>query len=179
MAVILGLDENKVREACSQVSGNEIVEPANVNCPGQIVISGNTQAVSKACENAKTLGAKRAMVLPVSGPFHSSLMQPAAEEFEKVLSAIVFKEPKVSYFSDIDAVPIMDPREIRESLVRQLVAPVQWIKTAEALSAWGIRTFVEVGPGKVLCGLIGKILREARVQNAGDPASLKTLIGAI
>jgi len=179
MAVILGLDENKVREACSQVSGNEIVEPANVNCPGQIVISGNTQAVSKACENAKTLGAKRAMVLPVSGPFHSSLMKPAAEEFENVLSAIVFKEPKVSYFSDVDAVPIMDPREIRESLVRQLVAPVQWIKTAEALSAWGIGTFVEVGPGKVLCGLIGKILREARVQNAGDPASLKTLIGAI
>lgn len=179
MAVILGLDEENVREACSQASGNEIVEPANVNCPGQIVISGNTQAVSKACEIAKTLGAKRAMVLPVSGPFHSSLMKPAAEEFQKVLSGADFKAPHVPYFSDIEAVEMKDPIAIRESLVRQLLAPVQWIKVVEALSLMGISVFVEVGPGRVLSGLIGKISREAQVQNAGDPASLKSLIGAL
>ena len=179
MAVVLGLDEEKVREACAQASVYETVEPANVNCPGQIVISGNTQAVSKACEIAKTLGAKRAMVLPVSGPFHSSLMKPAAEEYRKTLSAVVFNEPKVTYLSDIEAVELKDPLVIRESLVRQLVSPVQWIKVMEAFSVSGILSFVEVGPGKVLCGLIGKILGEAQVQNAGDPTSLHTLIGAI
>jgi [acyl-carrier-protein] S-malonyltransferase len=179
MAVILGLEEGKVKEACAQASGDGIVESANVNCPGQIVISGDILAVSKACEKAKTLGAKRAMVLPVSGPFHSSLMKPAAEEYRKTLSGVAFMEPKVPYFSDIEAVEMKDPSAIRESLVRQLLAPVQWIKLVQALSAQGIGTFIEVGPGKVLSGLIGKILREAQVQSAGDPASLKTLIGAL
>jgi [acyl-carrier-protein] S-malonyltransferase len=143
------------------------------------VISGDTQAVSKACEIAKTLGAKRTLVLPVSGPFHSSLMKPAAEEFRKVLSAVDFKAPRIPYFSDIDAVEIKDPLAIRESLVRQLLSPVQWIRVVEALSSLGIRVFVEVGPGRVLSGLIGKISREAQVQNAGDTASLKSLIGAL
>ncbi len=179
MAVILGLDEDKVREACAQASGEEIVEPANVNCPGQIVISGNTQAVHLACEKAKALGAKRAMLLPVSGPFHSSLMKPAAEEFQKILASVPFREPQVPYYSDIDAVEIKDPIAIRESLVRQLLAPVQWINVVKTLSAHGMDSFLEVGPGKVLCGLIGKISKEAQTQNAGDSASLKTLIGVI
>jgi [acyl-carrier-protein] S-malonyltransferase len=179
MAVILGLEEEKVREACLQASANGIVEPANVNCPGQIVISGDLGAVSLACEKAKALGAKRAMVLPVSGPFHSSLMKPAADEYRKTLSQVTFHEPKIPYVSDIDAVEIKDPSTIRESLVRQLQAPVQWIKTVETLSSLGLKNFIEVGPGKVLNGLIGKILRDAAVQSVGDPASFQVLTGAL
>jgi [acyl-carrier-protein] S-malonyltransferase len=119
------------------------------------------------------------MALAVSGPFHSSLMKPAAEELQKVLEPVVFREPKVPFFSDIDAVEMKNPSAIRESLVRQLVEPVQWIKLIEALSAFGVGAYLEVGPGKVLNGLIGKILKEATVQNAGDPSSINAWIGAV
>ncbi len=179
MAVILGLEEAGVREACRQASEAGIVEPANVNSPGQIVISGYIPAVTLACEKAKALGAKRAMVLAVSGPFHSSLMAPATEEFKKVLSAVKFQEPRIPYFSDIDAVELKDPGAIRDSLVRQLVAPVQWIKLVETLSSFGVGVYLEVGPGKVLNGLIGKIMKEATVQNAGDPSSINAWIGVL
>ncbi len=179
MAVILGLDEEKVREACVQALEKGIVEPANVNCPGQIVISGDLGAVSLACEKAKALGAKRAMVLPVSGPFHSSLMKPAADEYQKTLALATFHEPKITYISDIDAVEIKDPLAIRESLVRQLLKPVQWIRVVESISSRGIKNFVELGPGKVLNGLIGKILKDASVQSVGDPASFEILTGAL
>jgi len=178
MAVILNLDVDKVIQACREASAQGVVEPANVNCPGQIVISGEKAAVAIACEKAKALGAKRAMELPVSGPFHSSLMKQAAEGLSRVLESIRLSPPQVTYYSDIDAVPINDPARIKESLIRQLVAPVQWIKTIEKMSQDGFATFVEVGSGKVLNGLIRKILNDTDVTNAGDLESIKAVCEA-
>jgi len=172
MAVILNLDEDKVRQACQEASSLGVVEPANVNCPGQIVISGEKAAVLLACEKAKALGAKRAMELAVSGPFHSSLMKQAADGLKEALGAVQLSAPKVTYYSDIDAKPMQDPAAIAESLVRQLVAPVQWIKTIEAMGRDGITTFVEVGSGKVLNGLIRKINKDAVIYNVGDTQTL-------
>ncbi len=175
MAVILNLDEDKVAQACQEASAQGVVEPANVNCPGQIVISGEKTAVLAACEKAKALGAKRAMELPVSGPFHSSLMKPAADRFKLELDKVTFSTPKVAYYSDIDSVQMTDPVKIKESLVRQLMAPVQWIKTIEKMTQDGYSSFVEVGPGKVLNGLIKKISKDALITNAGDVESIKVL----
>jgi [acyl-carrier-protein] S-malonyltransferase len=172
MAVILNLDEEKVRQACLEASGQGVVEPANVNCPGQIVISGEKTAVLAACEKAKALGAKRAMELPVSGPFHSSLMKQAADGFKEALGSVKLSAPQVTYYSDIDAKPLRDPAVIAESLVRQLVSPVQWIKTIEAMGRDGITAFVEVGSGKVLNGLIRKINKDAVLFNVGDVQTL-------
>lgn len=173
MAVILNLDEDKVAQACQEASAQGVVEPANVNCPGQIVISGEKTAVLAACEKAKALGAKRAMELPVSGPFHSSLMKPAADGFKEVLASVAFNAPKVTYYSDIDSVVLTDPEKIKDSLVRQLMAPVQWIKTIEKMGQDGYVSFVEVGSGKVLNGLIKKIAKDAVISNAGDMESIK------
>ena len=177
MAVILNLDEDKVRQACQEASSLGVVEPANVNCPGQIVISGEKAAVAAACEKAKALGAKRAMELPVSGPFHSSLMKQAADEFRTALQGVQVTAPKISYYSDIDAAILADPEKIKESLVRQLMAPVQWIKTIEKMGTDGFTSFVEVGPGKVLSGLIKKIAKEAVIASAGGVESIKALLG--
>src|SRR5579871_5175495 len=173
MAVILNLDEEKVAQACKEASASGVVEPANVNCPGQIVISGEKAAVAAACEKAKALGAKRAMELPVSGPFHSSLMKQAADGLSKILETVQFSAPQVTYYSDIDSIPMGDPALIKASLVRQLMAPVQWIKTIENMNRDGFTAFVEVGPGKVLNGLIKKISKDAVVANAGDVESIK------
>jgi [acyl-carrier-protein] S-malonyltransferase len=175
MAVILNLDEDKVAQACKEASGQGVVEPANVNCPGQIVISGEKAAVMAACEKAKALGAKRAMELPVSGPFHSSLMQKAADAFRLVLEQIPFSTPRVAYYSDIDAVIMTDTNQIKDRLVRQLIAPVQWIKTIEKMTLDGFTSFVEVGPGKVLSGLIKKISKDVLVSNAGDVETIQTV----
>jgi [acyl-carrier-protein] S-malonyltransferase len=172
MAVILNLDEEKVLQACRESSSAGVVEPANVNCPGQIVISGEKAAVALACEKAKALGAKRAMELPVSGPFHSSLMGEAAKGLGQALAGIAFSAPSVPYYSDIDAQVLSDPAKIKESLVRQLVAPVQWIKTIGKMGSDGFGDFVEVGSGKVLNGLIKKIAPEAILANAGDSESV-------
>ena len=178
MAVILNLDEEKVAQACREASEAGVVEPANVNSPGQIVISGEKSAVLLACEKAKALGAKRAMELPVSGPFHSSLMKAAAEGLSQALAQTVFSTPQTTYYSDIDAVAMGDPDRIKESLVRQLVSPVQWIKVIEKMNLEGIGVFVEVGPGKVLSGLIKKISKDAQVFNAGDVASIQAVCEA-
>jgi [acyl-carrier-protein] S-malonyltransferase len=178
MAVILNLDEEKVAQACREASTLGVVEPANVNCPGQIVISGEKVAVLAACEKAKALGAKRAMELPVSGPFHSSLMKKAANEFATELEKVKFSSPTLTYYSDIEAVVMNDPAKIKESLVRQLMAPVQWIKVIEKMAADGFSSFVEVGPSKVLSGLIKKISKDVQLYNAGDLESIKALCEA-
>ncbi len=179
MAVILNLDEDKVIQACKEASSQGVVEPANVNCPGQIVISGEKAAVLAACEKAKALGAKRAMELPVSGPFHSSLMRSAADELKMALEKISFVPPQVSYYSDIDAVEMKDTVQIKDSLVRQLMAPVQWVKVIEKMGQDGYSSFVEVGSGKVLSGLIRKIAKDAVMMNAGDMESIKALCEAV
>ena len=178
MAVILNLDEDKVAQACREASSLGVVEPANVNCPGQIVISGEKAAVTAACEKAKELGAKRAMELPVSGPFHSSLMKQAAEGLSLALEGVSFSPPKTVYYSDIDAVEMKDVNQIKQSLVRQLMAPVQWIKVIEKMGQDGFTSFVEVGPGKVLNGLIKKISKDAQIFNAGDAASIQAVCEA-
>ena len=178
MAVILNLDEDRVAQACKEASSLGVVEPANVNCPGQIVISGEKAAVVAACEKAKALGAKRAMELPVSGPFHSSLMKQAAEGLKVTLDNISFSTPKTAYYSDIDSTVMKDVNQIKESLVRQLMAPVQWIKVIEKMGSDGFDHFVEVGPGKVLNGLIRKISKDAQIFNAGDEATIKLLCEA-
>lgn len=178
MAVILNLDEDKVAQACREASAVGVVEPANVNCPGQIVISGEKAAVLAACEKAKALGAKRAMELPVSGPFHSSLMKEAAAGLRLALEKIAFSTPKIAYYSDIDSLEMRNTAQIKESLVRQLMAPVQWIRTIEKMRGDGFGSFVEVGPGKVLSGLIKKISKDAQVVNAGDLGSIKILCEA-
>jgi [acyl-carrier-protein] S-malonyltransferase len=177
MAVILNLHEDKVAQACREASALGVVEPANVNCPGQIVISGEKTAVLAACEKAKSLGAKRAMELPVSGPFHSSLMKPAADGLRLALESVDFSAPKIFYYSDIDATPMDDSRQIKESLVRQLITPVQWIKVIERMVRDGYDTFTEVGPGKVLNGLIKKIADGVLIQNASDVESINALGG--
>jgi [acyl-carrier-protein] S-malonyltransferase len=176
MAVILMLDEERVLQACQEASAHGIVEPANVNCPGQIVISGEKAAVAAACEKAKALGAKRAMELPVSGPFHSSLMKQAAEGLKDTLSRIKFSTPHVTYYSDIDAKVMGDVDQIKESLVRQLMAPVQWIRTIEKMTQDGFTHYLEVGAGKVLSGLIQKISKDAIVSNAGNVASVQAAV---
>jgi [acyl-carrier-protein] S-malonyltransferase len=178
MAVILNLDEEKVDQACREASASGVVEPANVNCPGQIVISGEKAAVAAACEKAKALGAKRAMELPVSGPFHSSLMKEAAERLQKAMAQVPFSDPKVSFYSDIDAVEMGDVYQIKQSLVRQLTAPVQWIKVIEKMGQDGFSDFIEVGPGRVLNGLIKKISKDAQIQSAGDVESIRAVSGA-
>ena len=178
MAVILNLDEDKVAQACREASSLGVVEPANVNCPGQIVISGEKAAVTAACEKAKELGAKRAMELPVSGPFHSSLMKQAAEGLALALEGVSFSPPKTIYYSDIDAVEMKDVNQIKQSLVRQLMAPVQWIKVIEKMGQDDFTSFVEVGPGKVLNGLIKKISKDAQIFNAGDAASIQAVCEA-
>ena len=175
MAVILMLDEAKVARACQEASSLGVVEPANVNCPGQIVISGEKPAVAAACEKAKALGAKRAMELSVSGPFHSSLMRDAVKGLREALDTVSFSAPQKTYYSDIDAAEMKDVAQIKESLVRQLTAPVQWIKTIEKMTQDGCSTFVEVGAGKVLAGLIGKISKESKTLNAGTVESIKAL----
>ncbi len=177
MAAVLGLDEEKVRQACREASCLGVVEAANVNSPGQIVISGEKTAVLDACARAKALGAKRAMELAVSGPFHSSLMGPAAGVFRDLIHRVDFSRPKAAYYSDIDAAVLEDPDRIRESLVRQLTAPVQWVKTIAAMSRDGFNRFVEVGPGQVLGGLIRKIVVGASIQNAGNVATIHALGG--
>jgi [acyl-carrier-protein] S-malonyltransferase len=172
MGVILMLDDALVAQACREASDMGVVEPANVNCPGQIVISGEKAAVAKALERAKALGAKRAMELPVSGPFHSSLMKPAADGLREALTHVQFQKPTLAYYSDTESVKMDDPMVIRESLVRQLVSPVQWTATVRAMVADGVDSFVEVGPGKVLAGLIKKIHPGAVVGPAGDASSI-------
>jgi [acyl-carrier-protein] S-malonyltransferase len=178
MAVILNLDMDKIVLACQEASALGIVEPANVNCPGQVVISGEKTAVAAACEKAKALGAKRAMELPVSGPFHSSLMKDAAEGLREALEKVPFSSPKKAYYSDIDAVVMTQVDQIKDSLVRQLMAPVQWVKVIEKMGKDGYLSFVEVGPGKVLSGLIKKISKDAQILNAGDGEGIKLLCEA-
>ena len=142
------------------------------------MISGEKAAVAAACEKAKALGAKRAMELPVSGPFHSSLMKQAAEGLRESMGKVPFSMPKTNYYSDIDATVMKDVNQIKESLVRQLMAPVQWIKVIEKMGLDGFDHFVEVGPGKVLNGLIRKISKDAQIFNAGDVATIKILCEA-
>nr|WP_315176907.1 ACP S-malonyltransferase [uncultured Flavobacterium sp.] len=164
MAAVLGLADNIVEEVCASIDG--IVVAANYNCPGQLVISGETSAVEKACEAMKAAGAKRALLLPVGGAFHSPMMEPAREELAAAIEATTFSAPICPVYQNVTASAVSDPAEIKKNLIIQLTAPVKWTQSVQQMIKDGATLFTEVGPGKVLAGLIGKIDKEAVTANA-------------
>ena len=155
MAAVLGLDDDKVEKICAEIEG--LVVPANYNCPGQLVISGETSAVEKACEALKAAGAKRALLLPVNGAFHSPLMQPAQEKLAKAIEGVKFNNPILPIYQNVTTTPVTGPEEIKKNLIAQLTGPVKWTQTIQNMVKDGADHFVEVGPGKTLQGLIKKI----------------------
>ncbi|CAA9196334.1 malonyl CoA-acyl carrier protein transacylase [Flavobacterium piscis] len=164
MAAVLGLADNIVEEVCASIDG--IVVAANYNCPGQLVISGETTAVEKACEAMKAAGAKRALILPVGGAFHSPMMEPAREELAAAIEATTFSTPICPVYQNVTANAVSDANEIKKNLIIQLTAPVKWTQSVQQMIADGATLFTEVGPGKVLAGLINKIDKEAVTANA-------------
>lgn len=156
MAAVLGMDDAKVEEICASIT-DDVVVAANYNCPGQLVISGSVTGINKAVELLKAAGAKRALVLPVGGAFHSPLMEPARVELEAAINATNFKQPICPVYQNYTASPVTSPDEIRKNLVMQLTAPVKWTQTVQRMTADGATQYVEVGPGKVLQGLVKKI----------------------
>jgi len=164
MAAVLGLADNVVEEVCASIDG--IVVAANYNCPGQLVISGETSAVEKACEAMKAAGAKRALILPVGGAFHSPMMEPAREELAAAIEATTFSTPICPVYQNVTANAVSDANEIKKNLIIQLTAPVKWTQSVQQMIIDGATLFTEVGPGKVLAGLIGKIDKEAATANA-------------
>ena len=164
MAAIIGLDDNVVEELCANVDG--VVVAANYNCPGQLVISGSISAIEKACEVATDAGARRAMILPVGGAFHSPLMEPAREELAAAIEATEFNTPICPVYQNVVAKAVTDPNEIRKNLVAQLTAPVRWTQTMHAMIADGAEEVIEVGPGKVLQGLFKKVDRKFPTSSA-------------
>ena len=164
MAAILGLENEVVEEICEKVDG--IVVTANYNCPGQLVISGTVDAINDACELLKEAGARRALVLPVGGAFHSPLMEPARAELAKAIEATTFNTPICPVYQNVTASAVTDPNEIKENLVAQLTAPVRWTQTMHQMIADGVSGFTEVGPGKVLQGLVKKVDRQMPTESA-------------
>ena len=176
MAAVLGLSLEEIEAACREAAQGEVVAPANINSPGQVVISGHAAAVERAAELVKQRGAKRAVMLPVSAPFHCALMQPAQDRLAADLKAATFHPMRVPLVTNVDAEVIDSAEKGREALIRQVTGAVQWEKSMRALMAAGVETFVEVGPGKVLCGLMRQIERSKTCLNVEDPPSLeKTL----
>ncbi|CAA0180793.1 ACP S-malonyltransferase [Tenacibaculum maritimum] len=157
MAAVLGLEDKVVEEVCNDIEG--IVVAANYNCPGQLVISGEIEAINKACEALKEKGAKRALVLPVGGAFHSPMMEPAREELAAAIEATEFTTPSCPIYQNVVAKAVTDPVEIKENLIMQLTAPVRWTQSIQQMIADGGTEFIEIGPGKVLQGLMRKIDR--------------------
>lgn len=157
MAAVLALSDEKVEELCAEV--DDIVAPANYNCPGQVVISGTIEGIDAACEKMLAAGAKRAMKLKVGGAFHSPLMQPAQEELAEAIAAAEFHTPRCPIYQNVDGKPHTDPAEIKENLIKQLTAPVRWTYDVQAMIADGADEFIELGPGSVLQGLVKKIDR--------------------
>ena len=164
MAAVLGLDDSKVEELCATVDG--IVTPANYNCPGQLVISGELKAVETACEKMKEAGAKRALVLPVGGAFHSVLMKPAEEELAAAIEQTTFHKPLCPVYQNVTTMAVSNEANIKKNLIKQLTAPVKWTQSVQQMIADGATEFIEVGPGKVLQGLVKKINKEAVVASA-------------
>lgn len=164
MAAILGLADEKVEEICESING--IVVPANYNCPGQLVISGETAAVEEACIKLKEAGAKRALMLPVNGAFHSPLMQPAQEKLAAAIEKTKFRNPTIPVYQNITTTAVSDPEEIKQNLIKQLTGPVKWTQSVQNMIKDGATTFIEVGPGKTLQGLIKKINSEVDASTA-------------
>lgn len=163
MAAIVGLDDQVVEEACKSIDA--VVVPANYNCPGQLVISGSFDGIDQACEKLTALGAKRALKLSVGGAFHSPLMEPARTELAAAIESTAINTPVCPVYQNVSALPFTDPAEIKQNLIAQLTAPVKWTQTVQNMLADGASHFTEIGPGKVLTGLIKKIDRQAECEN--------------
>lgn len=180
MAAILGLEAEKLEEVTDRVTtAGHAVQIANLNCPGQIVISGTAEGVERASVEAKEAGAKRAIPLTVSGPFHSSLMKPAATKLAVELSLVSMNAPKVPVIANVTARPVEDVMDIRQLLIEQVSAPVRWEESVRHMIELGVDTFVECGPGNVLSGLVRKIDRSVTVHSVFDPASLEKTVQAL
>ena len=176
MAAILGLDKEKAEALCQEASDKGIVDVANLNCPGQIVIGGTVEAIDYACEIAKNYGAKRAIVLPVSGPFHTSLLQETAKDFGELLESKEINEPQIPLVLNVLGDYYRSDRDLRELMVSQMATSVEWEKSIRQMMDAGVDTFIEIGPGKTLSGFVKKINRQAKVLNVEDMDSLqKTL----
>ncbi|QAV26445.1 [acyl-carrier-protein] S-malonyltransferase [Neobacillus thermocopriae] len=180
MAAVLGMDEALLQQVVDEASTESSpVQLANLNCPGQIVISGAKEAVERASQLAKEKGAKRVIPLEVSGPFHSILMKPAAEQFLSVLDTLAFQESAVPVISNVTAEPMTNPTEIKQRLVEQLYSPVRWEQSVQTMIDLGVDTFIEIGPGKVLSGLVKKINRHVNVHSIFDEASFIATVTAL
>lgn len=179
MAAVLGLDDDAVRAACAQAAQGDVVEAVNFNAPAQVVIAGHKAAVERACEAAKAAGAKRALLLPVSAPFHSSLLKPAAEVLAGALAGIALKSPEVAVINNVDVAEQTDPDAIRDALVRQAWHAVRWVETLQRMKAAGVTHVIEFGPGKVLTGLTKRIDSELTGLAVTDPASLEGALATI
>jgi [acyl-carrier-protein] S-malonyltransferase len=173
MAAILGLDDDTVRAACAEASSAGVVEAVNFNAPSQVVIAGSKAAVEKACEIAKAKGAKRALPLPVSAPFHSSLLKPASEQLREYLASVDIGVPKIPLINNIDVASVAEPAAIKSALVRQAAGPVRWVETVQAMAREGVTHVIECGPGKVLSGLTKRIDGTLVAASIFDPASLQ------
>ena len=181
MAAILGLDDDAVRKVCAdaQAASNEVVEAVNFNAPAQVVIAGSKAGVEKSCELAKAAGAKRALPLPVSAPFHSSLLKPASEKLEAYLADKTFNAPRIDVINNVDVSILKDPAGIKNALVRQAAAPVRWVETIQAMAAQGVTHVVECGPGKVLAGMTKRINGDLNGLAVYDPATLADVMAAL
>lgn len=179
MAALLGLEADEVREACNEAAQGEVVEAANLNSPGQIVIAGAKAAVERAIAAATARGAKRAMLLPVSAPFHCALMRPAAERLAERLATVELKSPSIAVLNNVDVASYTDPAQIRDALVRQAFSPVRWIESVQAMAARGMTHVIECGPGKVLAGMTKRIAKDVQGGSAHDAASLEQMIAAL
>jgi len=177
MAAILGMQDMDVESICQQVSQGQIVQPANYNSPGQLVIAGDKAAVERAVEQCKEKGARRAMMLPVSGPFHSALMQPAAQAFSEYLAEFTIQQPTVPVVQNASLEAEINPEKIASNLVEQIASPVKWTQTVEFLQEMGVTRLVEVGPGKVLTGLNKRIAKTMQSDVINNVASLEQLAG--
>ena len=166
MAAVLGLEDSVVEQVCNEIDG--VVVAANYNCPGQLVISGEIEAIEKACEVLKEKGAKRALVLPVGGAFHSPLMEPAREELAQAIESTNFGTPVCPVYQNVVAKGVTDPNEIKENLMKQLTAPVRWTQSVQQMIADGGTDFIEIGPGKVLQGLMRKIDRSVNASSINE-----------
>src|SRR5690554_1462203 len=173
MAAILGLDDDVVRDVCAQAAHDEVVEAVNFNAPSQVVIAGHVGAVERACDLARQQGARRAVVLPVSAPFHSTLLQPAAAVLEQALANVQVRQPRIPVINNVDVARPDQPEQIKDALVRQAWKPVRWVEVVRAMKADGVTHVVECGPGKVLGGLTRRIDRDLVSLSITDPASMQ------
>lgn len=176
MAAILGLSDSDVRAACEEAAQGQIVEAVNFNAPSQVVIAGHKSAVERACEAAKAKGAKRALPLPVSAPFHSSLLKPASDRLREYMQALNFSAPQIPLINNVDVAIVSDPAAVKDALVRQAASPVRWVESVQKMAAEGVTHVIECGPGKVLAGLTKRINGDLIGDAITDQASLEKVL---